>query len=58
MLKGFVAVNLTLSIMSQCCYPDKRSPRLVSVGLSQPDAHREALHTCHLPRHPASGSNI
>lgn len=35
------------------CYPDKRSPPLVSVGLSQLDAHREALHTCHLHRHPA-----
>lgn len=37
----------------QCCYPDKHSPPLVSVGLSQRDAHREAPHTCHLPRHPA-----
>lgn len=42
------------AVMTQWCYPDKRSlPPLVSVGLSQP-ADREALHTCHLPRHPAN----
>lgn len=34
------------------CYPDKRSPPLLSVALWQPVAHREELHTCRC-HHPA-----
>lgn len=41
--------------------PDKCSPPLVSVGLSQLDAHREVLHTCHLPHrqtHPVATRSL
>lgn len=35
------------------CYLGKHSPPLVSVGLSQLDAHMVVPHTCRPPHHPA-----